>query len=113
VAYIYSAFCSVQFLLHFWWCTQYTIQCNRSTVDNTVQAVYTVSNTVCTVSTTLLVVVYTISNTVCTVSTTLLVVYTVHNTCSRSTVSTTFLVVYTISNTVCTVSTTLLVVYTV
>ncbi|PIO09829.1 hypothetical protein AB205_0160480, partial [Aquarana catesbeiana] len=37
-------------------------------------------------------VVYTISNTVCTVSTTLLVVYTVHNTCSRSTVSTTFLV---------------------
>ncbi|PIO31300.1 hypothetical protein AB205_0044900, partial [Aquarana catesbeiana] len=76
------------------------IQCSRSTISHTVQAVYTVSNTVCTVSTTFLVV-YTVSNTVCTVSTTLLVVYTIQ--CSCSTVSNTVQVVYTVSNTVCTV----------
>ncbi|PIO09491.1 hypothetical protein AB205_0108320, partial [Aquarana catesbeiana] len=58
--------------------------------------VYTVSNTVFTVSTTFLVV-YTVSNTVCTVSTTLLVVYTIQ--CSCSPVSNTVQAVYTVSNT--------------
>ncbi|PIO09490.1 hypothetical protein AB205_0108320, partial [Aquarana catesbeiana] len=83
-----------------------TIQYSHSTVINTLQTVYTVSNTVFTVSTTFLVV-YTVSNTVCTVSTTLLVVYTIQ--CSCSPVSNTVQAVYTVSNTGCTVSTTLLV----
>ncbi|PIO25995.1 hypothetical protein AB205_0214500, partial [Aquarana catesbeiana] len=36
----------VQLLLHFWWCTQYTIQCNHSAVATTFLVVYTLHNTV-------------------------------------------------------------------
>ncbi|PIO16386.1 hypothetical protein AB205_0099950, partial [Aquarana catesbeiana] len=98
----------VQFLLHFWWCTLYKIQCSSCAVSNTVQAVYTLSNTVCTVSSTLL----------CRGCTQYLiqrVLFLLHFwwctqykiQCSHCTVSNTVQAMYTVSNTVCTVSNTL------